>query len=393
MIKLGVIGYGKRISSVIKECLRAVDPDVRVVGIVDPDEEGVRSKLDDRDKKDVKFYGNMKEMISKAKPDALAIGTRCKLHAPFAMEAAKYDIPLYLEKPVATSMTQATGLEKAFEKSKCPVVVSFPLKVSPLCLMTKELLTSGAVGKPEHITATNYVNYGIVYWQSGYHYRETQGLFLQKATHDLDYMMHLMGSPVVRVAGMMCRGRIFGGKKRSGLKCSQCKEAGECLESPLNRKRNCSNRSVDDHLCLYSADCGDVREGIHEDSSSALVEFASGAHGVYTQVFYSRRDASRRGAIISGYMGTVDFDWYRNDIRYVRHHSPFTDTVKAGEGMSHFGGDFELACDFIDIIKGRGKSRTTIWDGIQSVYACLAAKESSEKGVFVKVRQVGKYGN
>lgn len=57
--------------------------------------------------------------------------------------------------------------------------------------------------------------------------------------------------------------------------------------------------------------------------------------------------------------------------------------------MSHFGGDLELAYDFINLIKGTGKSRTGIQLGIQSVYACLAAKESVKKGKFVKVRQVG----
>jgi hypothetical protein len=37
-------------------------------------------------------------------------------------------------------------------------------------------------------------------------------------------------------------------------------------------------------------------------------------------------------------------------------------------GMSHFGGDDELAYDFVGIIKGKRKSRTTIWMGLRSVY-------------------------
>ena len=390
MIRLGVIGHGGRVSSVIKSCLRKIAPEIRVVGIIDPDEKGARSRLADCDK-DVVFYKNLKEMVSKAKIDALAIGTRCNLHAPYAIEASRYDIPLYLEKPVAISMKQALALENAFEKSKCPVLVSFPLRVSPLCLKTRELIEDGSIGRPEHIAALNYVNYGTVYWEHEYrNYDITQGLFLQKATHDLDYMMYLVDSPIVRVAAMASKGRVFGGTKKSGLKCSECKETDTCLESPENRRRNSSGWHNDDHNCVYSVDCGNPKTGTNEDSSSAIVEFASGAHGIYTQVFFTRRDASRRGAIISGYSGTLDFDWYRNDIKYVRHHSPFSDLIKAGEGLSHFGGDDELANDFIGIINGKCKSRTTIWMGLQSAYACLAAKESAEKGIFVKVRQVGK---
>ena len=45
MIRLGVIGHGGRISSVIKSCLRKAAQDIRVVGIVDPDEEGVFIKV------------------------------------------------------------------------------------------------------------------------------------------------------------------------------------------------------------------------------------------------------------------------------------------------------------------------------------------------------------
>ena len=131
---------------------------------------------------------------------------------------------------------------------------------------------------------------------------------------------------------------------------------------------------------------------MNEDCSSALLEFGSGAHGVYSQVFFARRDAAARGAIVSGYHGTVDFDWYRNDLKWVRHHSPYTSTVSAGEGLSHFGGDTELARDFVDMVEEGRKPRASIWDGIQSVYACLAAKESAETGRFIDVRQVGSLG-
>ena len=363
---------------------------------MDPDEAGVRERLADCDKKDVVFYKDLEEMVSRAKLDGLLIGTRCHQHTPYAIEAAKYDIPLYLEKPVAISMEQAVSLEQAYQNTRCEVVVSFPLRVSPLCVLAKQCLDEGAVGRCEHIAAVNYVPYGTVYWEEQYrNYEITQGLFLQKATHDFDYMSYLMGSPIVRIAAMATAGRVFGGDKPAGLRCSQCEEAETCLESPGNRRRLGSGGGLvlesyyEDHLCNFSVDCGSPDSGTNEDSSSALLEFASGVHGVYTQVFFSRRDAAARGATVSGYHGTVSFDWYTNELRRVRHHQPFSDTVRAAGGMSHFGGDEELAHDFFDVIRGKGKPRSTIWEGIQSVYACLAAKESAQTHQFVEVRQVG----
>lgn len=394
MIRLGVVGHGGRMSGVIKSCLRPEASDIRVAGIVDPDEKGARARLDECDRDSVVFYKSLPEMAKKAKLDALAIGTRCNLHAPYAIEAAKYDLPLYLEKPVAISMRQAQALEKAFAKSRCPVVVSFPLRVSPLCELTRRLIVDNAVGKPVHVAAVNYVTYGACYWEMEYrNYQITQGLFLQKATHDFDYISYLMNERIVRVAATATYQHVFGGRKPANLVCSKCPDKSRCLESPQNRKRNLSGWHTDDHPCVFSVACGTPKTGTNEDCSSALMEFKSGAHGIYTQVFFSRRDTATRGATVSGYLGTVSFDWYTNTLRRVRHHEPYTDTIRAAEGLSHFGGDAELARDFIGLIRGKiRKSRTPIATGIQSVYACLAAKESLLSGRFVNVRQASDIG-
>ena len=389
MTRLGVVGYGGRINGMIQGVFRQVDPDLRVVGIVDPDEDGARSRLAEDDQGDVVFYDDVDTMMRTAELDAVAVGTRCNLHADYAVELARYDVPLFLEKPVAITMDQAIALERAFEHSRCEVVVSFPLRVSPLCVLARDYIADGAVGDAIHVAAVNYVPYGTVYWEHAYRdYAITGGLFLQKATHDFDYLMYLIDQPIVRVAATATRGRIFGGDKPAGLTCSACDEADTCPESPTNRRRNGSGGTQGDHPCLFSVDSG-AGEQLNEDCSSALLEFADGSHGVYTQVFYARRDAGTRGATVSGYEGTVGFDWYTNELKRVRHHVPFSATERASGGASHFGGDTELAEDFFGVVRGTGSSRTPIETGIQSVYACLAARESATSGQFVEVRQVG----
>ena len=391
MVRLGVVGHGVRASAVIKVCLRGVEPDVRVVGIVDPDEPGARQRLDDCDKQDVVFYKDLPTMMRRARLDGLFVGTRCNLHTQYAIQAAAYDVPMWLEKPVAINMRQARSLERAYENAKCPVVVGFPLRVAPLCTLTRQYIAEQRIGTPEHIMATNYVTIGTAYWEEEYrNYAITQGLWVQKATHDLDYMMYLMDEPIVRVAAMSTTGRIFDGDRPRGLLCSQCGEAATCLESPTNRQRSGAAWRTGDHACVFCLDCGRGQTERNEESSSCVVEFASGTHGVYSQVFFSRRDAVQRGAKISGYLGTLDFDWYRNDLRYIRHHEPFSDTIVPDPVTEHFGGDGELALDFMGLIRGSGKSRATIRHGLQSIYTCLAAKQSAAEGRFVRVRQVGR---
>ena len=147
----------------------------------------------------------------KARPDALLIGTMCNLHAPLAVEASRLGLPLFLEKPVATSMAQALALEKAFARTRCKVVVSFPLRVSPLCAEAKRRLEQGVIGSAEHVQASNYVPYGTAYFEKGPGYHSIlQGLFIQKATHDFDYLAFLMGAPIKRIAAAANFGRVFG---------------------------------------------------------------------------------------------------------------------------------------------------------------------------------------
>lgn len=388
MIRVGVIGLGRRIGAFTKSTLNEVDPDYRIAGVVDPDEKTAREKLRECDK-DVPFYSSIDEMVRCAKPDALLVGTRCNLHTPIATEIEKYHLPTFLEKPVAISMEQALHLEKTFRNSSTPVLVSFPLRVTPLHCRAREMIRNGAVGDVLHVTGLNYVPYGTVYYEYGYRdFDITGGLFLQKATHDFDYIMDLVGSPVTSIQANWVRGRVFGGDKPADLTCANCPEAERCQESPANRKRNTAGGSLEDHLCVYSKACGSVENNtINEEASNSIFEFANGAVGTYAQLVFVRREGIR-GAMVSGPKGKVSFDWYANELNYVEHHAPFSTNVKPGEGMAHFGGDIELARNFFDMIRNGAKPVATIQDGLRSVYTCLAAREAAETGAKVAVRQV-----
>ena len=257
MIRLGVIGCGGRAGRLVSE-IAELDSAVELVGVLDPDVDGVRSRLPERFA-GAPFYDSVGALNRGARPTALLVGTRCHLHTEYAIEVVDLDLPLFLEKPVSISMEQAQRLEAAYAGRYERVVVSFPLRVSSLTELIAGRIRSGALGSPEHISATNYVSYGTVYWEQGYrNFTITGGLFLQKATHDFDYIAMLMGSPIVQVAAMGNYGRVFGGDKPPGLRCSACDETATCPESPENRRRN-GLRTADDHLCLFSSDTRTTR--------------------------------------------------------------------------------------------------------------------------------------
>ncbi|KAF9118237.1 hypothetical protein BGX30_004723, partial [Mortierella sp. GBA39] len=213
-----------------------------------------------------------------------------------------------------------------------------------------------------HVQAVNNVPYGGVYFHDWYRdEQETGGLFLQKATHDFDYIHHIIGGTPVRIGAMTSK-RVFRGDKPAGLRCSVCMEA-DCAERV---NADDSGSGIQDYCC-FARDTG------NEDSGSAMLMYDSGMHVSYSQNFFARRGAARRGARLLGYKGTLEFDFY-------------TQTVRANG--RHFGGDAALAGHFVERLAGQAAAGPDLDAGLRSALICLKARESAETSAFVEIEPV-----
>ena len=162
MIRLGVIGYGNRIRHVLAT-IDGFRAGCKVIAVVDPRADDLRRNFAD-ELSDASFYRDVAEMLDVGGVDGVLIGTRCSLHAPYAIEVLRRNLPLFLEKPVATSWEQLAALKAASDDSQSPVVVSFPLRVSTLCEMAHAIVDSGAIGEVEHVQAVNNVPFYAYYY-------------------------------------------------------------------------------------------------------------------------------------------------------------------------------------------------------------------------------------
>ncbi|GGD53743.1 Gfo/Idh/MocA family protein [Paenibacillus nasutitermitis] len=370
-MKLGVIGYGLRIRSIISEIIKQ-EPSCKVTAIVDIRKDAISAELQAEGQHAIHFYDTAEEMLRIEELDGILIGTRCSLHTPMAIKVLQSGLPLYLEKPVATNMDDLIRLKSAFEASASKVVVSFPLRLTTIVLLAKEIIDSGKIGTVEHVQAVNNVPYGSVYFQSWYRdERETGGLFLQKATHDFDYINSLLGSKPAQICAMTSK-QIFKGSRPAGLTCGNCEDNRICLDSSFFKTPD--KQSWDS--CCYAEDTG------NEDSGSSLIRYESGMHVSYSQNFFARREAGARGARLLGYKGTLDFDFYTGKVNVYMHHTPRVETYDISGGEGHFGGDTALAQNFIDIMQKGADSLSTLDDGLLSALMCLKAKESAETGMF-----------
>lgn len=116
-MKLGIIGLGRRMADMLK-AFRIEAPELEIVGVLDANHEEAKRRLPEGTSEKTPFFDSLPELLEKAGPDALAIGTRCDSHTSFAIQAAEYDLPLFLEKPVATNLSDAVQQKRAFQNSR-----------------------------------------------------------------------------------------------------------------------------------------------------------------------------------------------------------------------------------------------------------------------------------
>lgn len=383
MLKFAVIGYGNRIGGIVDKLVESGE--AKLVAVMDPATDAVKKKAEEKGYEGVNFYTDAEEMLKNEQLDGVLIGTRCTLHTKYALLVAKYDIPLFLEKPVSTTEEDLALLKTIEKQMNEKTVVSFPLRISNVFLKVKEIVDSGKIGKIQHVQAYNNVPYGHRYYHKWYREdKETGGQWLQKATHDLDYISHLLnnGGKPVRICAAFSH-TVYGGDKPAGLMCADCPEKNTCPESP-----KVYNANHDKHLlpapelchCCFAKDVN------IEDSGSCIVEYESGMHVVYTQNFVTRNGAAKRGARLVGFEGTLEFDWVSKKIHVYRHGEVISEeyTINAPD-HGHGGGDIRLAANFLAVMKGEQTSMAPLSEGIFSAGLCLAAKRSSIEHVFVEL--------
>jgi len=296
MKRIAFIGLGGRIAHIIKQ-ITLWEP-VEIAAICDPDPEGAVQRLKNKGiaPANVRFYGagEQEKMLDEIKPDGVLIGTRCNLHAQMALPVLRRGIPLFLEKPVGITAEELALLETAGMDSR-NTVVSFPLRLSVLAQTAKRIVDSGVLGPISQIQAVNNVPYGRGYFKKWYRDDSiTGGLFLQKATHDVDVIRYVAGFEPVTVSAVKSK-VIFRGDRPAGLRCGSCPEKMTCPESVYTLTRLAVEPEQPD-TCSFAVDTG------NEDSGTMMLWIGKAGTASTPRISWygSRQDGGRCGSSASG---------------------------------------------------------------------------------------------
>ena len=374
---VGVIGLGNRLSGVLTT-LNQRDEGVTVSCVADPDLVGARERLarSGMPCEGVRFYADADEMLEKERPDGLMIGTRCNLHAQRADKVLGRGTPLFLEKPVCMNEEGLALLLNAQKRQNAPVMVSFPLRVTHLGRIAKDIIDRGVLGPIAQVLGQTTVNYGRGYYKKWYRDGSiTGGMFLQKATHDLDLIFYLTGANPVALCAMETRA-VMGGDMPAGVTCDRCEKRRTCPESDWSLA-HCSHEAAQPLNCSFGADVTIA------DAGSVLIQLDNGAHVCYGQCFVARKDANRRSTRIVGQFATLDLDFATDTVKVYHHDRPQVDTYTVTDKGSHSGGDDGLMERFAKLLRGEACDYPTLEDGVRSARTCLRAQQFAQQARFM----------
>lgn len=372
MKTIGFIGYGLRSETMMK-AFRGIAAPVAVTAIADPNQAAIRSSLaQDPAFASTHFYQQANELLEQERPDGIFVGTRCNLHSQLAALVLDKGIPLFLEKPVCIDQLQYQQLLSTPRQMWQQVVVSFPLRFTCVVQQMKDLVDSGVLGDVVTVQAVNNVPYGSVYYHSWYRDSAlTGGLFLQKATHDIDYICYILGKRPTSVTAVTSK-MYFRGDKPAGLRCDDCPDQFTCRESRFYVQHYLKEDPTGE-FCCFAQDTG------NEDVGAALFTCGDGTIISYHQTFLVKNQAGRRGARFIGTRASAEFDFYTAQLRVDYYDSRHTATHQFTypEGLGHFGGDEALAKAFLQVLSGE-PSPSDLSQGLASAAACLAARQSAQ---------------
>lgn len=154
-----------------------------------------------------KWYSNADELINDPEVDAVYVATPPDSHASYAIEVMRAGKPVYVEKPMARNYAECQEMLKVSEETGMPIWVAYYRRSLPAFLKVKELIETGAIGKP----LTVHIQLHKPPRAADHNQPATDwhvipeigggGYFFDLASHQLDYLDFVFG-PVNDVSGI-----------------------------------------------------------------------------------------------------------------------------------------------------------------------------------------------
>lgn len=214
-MRVGVVGYGLR-GSLAKE-LHAAE-NARVVAVCDPSPRAQRDAA--QDFPDAFLTDSLEELLE-LELDAALVLTPDEKHAEVALPLLRAGIPVFCEKPLATSLEDADAILETAFATGTRLYVGHNMRHMPVITLMKDLVDQGTIGDVKAVWCRHFVGHGGDFYFKDWHAERSKsvGLLLQKGAHDIDVIHWLAGEfteAVQAVGSLSVYGSIADRRDRSG---------------------------------------------------------------------------------------------------------------------------------------------------------------------------------
>ena len=166
-------------------------PDVEIVGYVARSQKSRDRFLREHQVPGTSLYSSLSEAIGAVEADFVIDVTPPAAHKEIALTAIDASLHVLQEKPMCSTMSDATEVADAGEKSGIVHMVSQNYRFGALPRTTRRLISEGRVGDPGQVTISFYVPWADL---PGTHYVKEPYMFLtDMGVHHFDMLRYVLG--------------------------------------------------------------------------------------------------------------------------------------------------------------------------------------------------------
>jgi scyllo-inositol 2-dehydrogenase (NAD+) len=191
-IRCAVLGLGRQ-GFRHAENLAFRVPGAELAAVVDAVEE--RSRKTAADLGVSRWYTHPEPVFQDPDIDAVIIATPNDTHARLAIEAARHNKAIFVEKPLTTNLNDADQIIEIVEQTGVLCQVGFMRRFDPAYAYAKECIRKGDIGEPVYFKGVTRDPFA----PSKEYVRSSGGIFMDMCIHDFDIARFLMDSEVESV--------------------------------------------------------------------------------------------------------------------------------------------------------------------------------------------------
>ncbi|KPJ68853.1 hypothetical protein AMJ44_05320 [candidate division WOR-1 bacterium DG_54_3] len=192
-IRTGVIGLGKM--GILHSALVNMIPQAKLVSVHDMDKK--LSRYVKRSGLDVAFHSRLDQMLDTENLDAVFVCTPPFTHLPIAKECISRNLDVFVEKPLAESLSSAKKMVSLVEQKDVIHATGFNVAHIPLYRRAKAIFGKGALGKVHMFNISVYFS-EVLRKKRGWFYDKSKsggGVVIDIASHLIYLVMLYFGLP------------------------------------------------------------------------------------------------------------------------------------------------------------------------------------------------------